>query len=125
MQYVGLFCVAPFWGFFSPKLFLKSWLSFLGIIACLIGLFRGTSSGRFFFKRLYTNVTEMLFAFGLLMSGFYILYFELPFGKSNSEVLIYWIFTTIQMAIILPSLSKRVDDVWNSSAASTPNDVNE
>lgn len=118
MYLVGLLVVAPFWGFFSPKLFLNSWLSFLGIIGCFIGLFRRNISFGLFLARLFTSVTELLFSSLLLFAGFYFFYFLLPFGRSDSEVLLYWLFTTIQMGLIVPTLSKRVDEIWERSAVS-------
>ncbi len=121
--YVGLFFVAPFWGFFSPKLFLNGWLGFLGILACFIGLFRRKITFQFFLRQLFSHVTEMLFGTILLVAGFYVFYALLPFGKSSLEVLFYWIFSTIQLCIIIPQLSKRIDDIWQRATVPPSKDL--
>lgn len=111
MELLGVFLVSPLWGILSPRLFLKGWLSFLGVLASLIFLFQATSRYKDLFALFFRHITIVLFCFAVLTVGFYIFYFYLPFGTSNTEVLVYWAFSTAQLAFILPSVSLRIDQM--------------
>ena len=111
MKLLGLLIISPIWGSLSPRLFLRSWLSFLAIIATLIFFFRSRTQYRAFFLLFCRHVTDMLFTFTLLTAGFYILYFHLSFGDNDAEVLVYWFFSTVQLACILPTISMRIDQI--------------
>jgi hypothetical protein len=39
MTEIGLVIIAFIWGQLSTQFFFKGWISFLGIVCCLIGLF--------------------------------------------------------------------------------------
>ena len=111
MELLGIILISPLWGILSPRLFLQSWLSFLAILATLIFLFQARSQYKAFFLLFCRHFTDMLFNFILLMAGFYILYYHLPFGASGAEALLYWIFSSIQLALILPTVSRRIDQM--------------
>ena len=106
-----LLIVSSMWGILSPRLFLRSWLSFLAILATLFFFFQSWTKHYAFFLLFCKHVTVMLFTFILLFAGFYILYFHLPFGNSDAEVLVYWFFSTIQLALILPKISIWIDQM--------------
>jgi hypothetical protein len=116
-EVVGIFIVSPLWGILSPYLFLRGWLSFLGILATLVFLFKAETQYRVFFLLFCTHITDMLFTFTLLITGFYILFFHLPFGKNDAEVLMYWFFSTVQMAFMLPKVSTRIDQLLEGAKA--------
>ncbi len=120
MQVLGLLIVAPLWGLLSPKLFVKSWIGFLGVLACCIGLKRGKVTLRSFAYHLLNNITEMVFGAALLVTGFYLLYFFMPFGRTGSEVLVYWIFSTVQLFFVIPTLSARIETIWAQTNAPAP-----
>lgn len=122
MELFGLLIVSPLWGNLSPRLFLRSWLSFLGILATFVCLMRTRTHFKAFFLLFCTHFTEMFFTFTLLMAGFYILYFHLPFGRNNAEVLVYWICSTVQLGIILPSVSGRIDQMLEQAQGISPAD---
>ncbi|MBW2467548.1 MAG: hypothetical protein JRF02_09625 [Deltaproteobacteria bacterium] len=111
MELFGVLIVSPLWGIISPRLFLRSWLGLLGIIASLVFLFQAKAHYRTFFLLFCTLITDMLFSLILLIAGFYILYFHLPFGKTDPEVLVYLIFAMVQLALTLPSVSIRIDQL--------------
>jgi len=62
----------------------------------------------------------MLFTFTLLIAGFYILYFYMPFGNNDAEVLVYWFFSTVQLAFILPKVSIWIDQMLERAKAISP-----
>lgn len=112
MHLFSIFIISPFWGAASPRLFLRAWLAFLGMVACLIHLKRGNTSWRTFRLQMYNNVTDLLFGAILLFAGFYMLYFLLPLGRSSMEVFTYWLASTVQMAFLLPQVGRRIDRLW-------------
>jgi len=120
MKLLGLLVVSSLWGIISPTLFLRSWLAFLGILSTFVILFKARTQYRAFSLLFCKHITDMLFTFILLMAGFYILYFYLPFGKNDAEVLVYWLFSTIQMAFILPTVSTRIDQMLEQAKAISP-----
>ena len=116
-EVVGIFIVSPLWGVLSPYLFLRGWLSFLGILGTFIVLFQARTQYRDFYLLICTHITDMIFTFTLLITGFYILFFHLPFGKNDAEVLMYWFFSTVQLAFILPKVSIRIDQMLERAKA--------
>ena len=111
MYYLSLLLISPLWGYLSPRLFFNGWISFLGIIAAIFGLFRRKLSFSDFAATVFTLITRSLFYFILLAAGFYFLYFLHPLGQTNSEVLVFAIAATIQMAILAPTVSGRIDAI--------------
>lgn len=120
MELLGIFIISPLWGVLSPRLFLRGWLSFLGILATIIFLFQARAHYRAFFLMFCTHITDMLFTFTLLIAGFYILYFYMPFGNNDAEVLVYWFFSTVQLAFILPKISIWIDQMLERAKAISP-----
>jgi hypothetical protein len=116
-ELIGIFIVSPLWGVLSPYLFLRGWLSFLGILATFVFLFQARRQYRAFLFLFCAHITYMLFTFTLLIAGFYIFYFHLPFGKNDLETLVYWLFSTLAMAFILPKVSIRIDQMLEQAKA--------
>lgn len=112
MELVSIFLISPIWGSLSPRLFLRAWLSFLGIIGCGIHRKRGQITTRECTGHLFQFATELLFNGLLLFSGFYIFYILLPLGRSGPEVFTFWLATTVQLLYLLPQLGNEVDAIW-------------
>lgn len=112
MTWVGLFLIAPMWGPVSTIMFYHGWLSFLGILACMVGLAGSGVSRRVVIAHLFNHVTRVLF-FGLvLVVGFMLLFKVLPFGRTQGEMIVYWVTATITLVAIIPRISNKIDQIW-------------
>ena len=106
--------VALVWGQLSTQFFFRSWISFLGVICCVIGVFKAQSSIQHILSVLFTRVSETVFFGLLLFTGFYIFYYRLEFGRKEMEVLVYFISTTVRLIYVLPRISREIDKIWRS-----------
>ena len=114
MKLTLLLGVSLIWGQLSTLFFFKSWIAFLGVICCLIGLFRAPTARRHILNLLFSKITETLFFGLLLFSGFYILYHRLDCGQTELEVLVYFISAMVRLFFVLPQISKEIDTIWRS-----------
>ena len=114
MKLIVLLGVALVWGQLSTQFFFRSWISFLGVICCIIGFFKARTPVRHILSVLFTKISETVFFGLLLFTGFYIFYFRLEFGKSELEVLVYFISTTVRLLYVLPKISEEIDAIWRS-----------
>ena len=86
----------------------------LGSLCCLLGLVRRIKPKRFLFSLLFSQFTGTAF-FGLfLFVGFYVLYYRLAFGTTETEVMVFVISATVRMAFVIPQISKALDEIWKS-----------
>ena len=113
MKLILLLSVSLIWGQFSTLFFFRSWIAFLGTICCLIGFSRTTSAHRHIFNLLFSKITETIFYALLLFAGFYVLYHHFKCGRTELEVLVYFISAMVRLIIVLPRISKEIDDIWN------------
>lgn len=114
MKLIALLSVSLIWGQLSTLFFFRSWVAFLGIVCCLIGLPRSPNSRLHILNLLFSKITESVFFGLLLFAGFYILYHHFECGKTELEVLVYFISAMVRLFFVLPQLSKKIDDIWRS-----------
>lgn len=113
MTEVGLAIIAFIWGQLSTQFFFRGWISFLGIVCCLIGLIRRKQLSRNILILLWTKLSEAVFFFLILFAGFYILYYRLAYGKTKTEIFVYLISATVRLFFVLPQIPRALDDIWN------------
>ena len=94
-------------------MFYNGWLSFLGILACVVGLFAGRVSRRVVLTHLFNHITRALFFGLILLAGFLFLFKVLPFGRTQGEMIAYWVTATITLVVVIPRLSNKIDQIWN------------
>ena len=114
MKIFTMLGIALIWGQLSTQFFFRSWLSFLGVVCCIIGLFKAKVPARYILSVLFSKVSETVFFGLLLFTGFYVFYFRLDFGKSQLEVLVYFISTTVRLLYVLPKISEEIDAIWRA-----------
>jgi hypothetical protein len=103
------------WGILSPWLFLNGWLAFLALIAIILAFFQGRLGKKALIHKLFQAFSELSFYFILLIAGFYIIYSYYAMGKSDLEVIVYWLVATIQVCWLLTGISGRIDDLIEKS----------
>jgi hypothetical protein len=113
MTDIGLAIIAFVWGQLSTQFFFRGWISFLGIVCCLIGLFRRKRPSRNILYLLWSKLSEAVFFFLILFTGFYILYYRLAYGKTKIEIFVYLISATLRLFFVLPQISRVLDDIWH------------
>lgn len=108
------------WGQLSTQFFYSAWLSILGIIYCLVGLFRRKRFAVRIVSILWSKLSKAIFYLLLLFLGFYSFYHRLPLGRTTPEALVYLISASVRMFFLLPKTSgyldriiKEVDDDLN------------
>lgn len=110
MELFGILLVSPVWGSISPRLFFRCWLAFLG--SCLLLYYlcaRRRVNFTAYLAVAINQITEAVFTALILLVVFYLLYVHYPFGRNNSEVFVFWVFSSIQLVHILPRISSRID----------------
>lgn len=115
MYWLGLTIVAPAWGGVSTFLFYWGWLSFLGVVACLIGLVRGRLPRPVILQHLFNQFTRLVFFGLLLLIGFATLFMVLPFGRTQSEMIAYWAAATISLVIAITKMPGDIDLLWKQA----------
>jgi hypothetical protein len=113
MTDIGLAIIAFVWGQLSTQFFFRGWISFLGIVCCLIGLFRRKRPSRNILYLLWSKLSEAVFFFLILFTGFYILYYRLAYGKTKIEIFVYLISATLRLFFVVPQISRVLDDIWH------------
>lgn len=113
MKLILLLSVSLIWGQLSTLFFFRSWIAFLGVICCLIGLSRSPAARRPIFSLLFSKITETIFYALLLFAGFYVLYHHFECGQTEVEVLVYFISAMVRLFYVLPRISKEIDDIWS------------
>jgi hypothetical protein len=103
------------WGFLSPWLFLNGWLAFLGLIAATLALLQDNLEFSRFLRNIFRSLTELAFYFILLVAGFCILYRYYALGRTNLEIIIYWIVASLQVFYLLATVSHKIDALIEKS----------
>lgn len=112
---IGLIVISPLWGMLSTQLFLQSWLSFINFGICLIGFIRGKTARRDNLIGIGVCLLSMaLFSAGLWL-GQWILAEQSPFGQTQSENVVYWVFCAISALFMVPQMLKRVGKSWKQA----------
>lgn len=113
MKIILLLMVSLTWGQLSTLFFFRCWIAFLGIICCLIGLFRSPIARRQIFNILFSKITETAFFGTFLVTGFYFLYHHLECGQTEIEVLVFFISAMVRLFVVLPQISTEIDNIWS------------
>lgn len=113
MMLILLLMVSLTWGQLSTLFFFRSWIAFLGIICCLIGLFRSPTARRKILNILFSKITETVFFGTFLVTGFYILYHHLECGRTETEVLVFFVSAMVRLFVVLPQISTEIDNIWS------------
>jgi len=103
------------WGQLSTQFFFRSWMSFLGILCCVMSFFRVKLPVKDLFSLLFSKVTETIFFSMLLVVGFYFFYNRLSWGKTEMEVFVFFISATVRLVFVLFQIPKAIDDAWNAA----------
>ena len=114
MKLIVLLSVSLIWGQLSTLFFFRSWVAFLGVVCCIIGLPKAPTSRLHILNLLFSKITETIFFGLLLLAGFYILYQRFGCGQTELEVLVYFISAMVRLFFVLPQISKKIDDIWRS-----------
>ena len=64
---------------------------------------------------LFNQGTRTVFLALVLALGFLVLFRVLPFGRTQGEMLAYWVGATVALAVLLPRLSGRIDKLWRET----------
>ena len=108
-----LLTISIVWGQLSTQFFFNGWISFLGLIYCIIGLVRKQHKARAIMPVAFSRFTQIAFFATLLAAGFYVLYSYLPMGQTTTETLVYLISATVRMGFILPGAGRAIDKVMS------------
>lgn len=110
--------LALLWGQLSTYFFFRGWMSFLGVIYCVVGIIRRRDQLAPIMRIYFAKVTEVVFFWMILFIGFYLFYFRLDLGRTWVEMTVYLVSASVRMLIVIPRISatiehfmKEVDDV--------------
>ena len=112
MKVIGLISLSLIWGQLSTHFFFRAWISFLGIICCGIGFLRTSAPAGKLLSVSFNRISESIFFFLLLFSGFYLIYHHLQYGQTQMEVFIFFLSATVRMIFILPRLNGSINRIW-------------
>jgi hypothetical protein len=115
MNLIGIIVISPLWGIISTRLFLQSWLAFIGIIIWIIGIIRGKVGRRTVFLGLGVSIGSVLLWSALLWLGYYVLSQVLHFGYTTAENVVYWIFAVIGLLWFGRQLLSKIKKTWRNA----------
>lgn len=95
----------------ATQLFLQSWLAFINCIICFLGLIFGKQSLKIASMGMAVSLFQTVLFTALLFIGQWLLVELLPFGQSQVENTVFWIFAFITLWYCIfqfPSLIKRM-----------------
>ena len=124
MKVLGLLSLSLIWGQLSTHFFFRAWISFLGILCCVIGFFRTSAPAKKLLSVSFNRISESLFFFLLLFAGFFIIYRHLQYGQTQIEVLIFFLSATVRMIFILPRLNGSINEIWEIAERPNKKDSN-
>lgn len=110
---IGALFVSPFWGYFSSRLLLQSWLAFVNFWIYLIGFIRGKVKRKNNIIGIGSCIFDSILYNGLLWVGHFLLGSVLHFGYSFLENIIYWLFVAIGILSHLAEFISKIKNAWH------------
>lgn len=121
MKWLGVLLVSPLWGPLSTQFFIQAWLGVAQFVIHSIGFVKGAVPRKD--NALYMGVAifnVVLFSI-LLGGGFWLLTEVLPFGHSQLENVVYWIFAGLSCLYLFPQIPSKIRSSWRY--ATVPGEV--
>lgn len=112
MKWLGILLVAPFWGMISTQLFLQFWLSFANLIITAVGFVKGAAPRKDNALGMGIHIASVILFGCLLFLGFWVLTDVLPFGRTRTENVIYWIFAAFSALYMLSQIPQKIRRSW-------------
>ncbi len=115
MNNLAAVIICAIWGMTATILFFKAWLAFLGVLAGMIGLARGRNPRMTVLAHLYNSFTNCAFCSAILVFIFVLLFRVGGMGRAPLEVAAFWIAATVGLAVTLPAIPAKIDELWTKT----------
>jgi hypothetical protein len=112
MEWLGILLISPAWGYLSTRCFIQASLGVAQFFIHIVGFFKGAVPGND--NALYMGVAifnVVLFSL-LLLGGFWLLTVILPFGQTQTEVVVYWVSAGISFLFFLKQVPSKIRGSW-------------
>ena len=112
MNWLGILLISPIWGPLSTQFFIQAWLSVAQFFIYLVGFVKGSVPRKD--NAIHMGVaicTVALFSL-LLRGGFWLLTVVLPFGQTQAENIVYWLFAGLSWLYFIPQIPSKLRASW-------------
>ena len=115
MKWIGILLVSPLWGALSAQLFLQAWLGVANFFINLFGFVKGTVPRKTTAIAMGVAISSMILCFLLLRAGSWLLTEVLPFGRTETENVVYWLFSGLYALFMLPQIPIKCRKSWRNA----------
>jgi hypothetical protein len=115
MKWIGILLVSPLWGALSTQLFIQAWLAVASFFISFLGLVKGAVPRETTALAMGVAIFSAILFSLLLYGGNWLLTEVLPFGQTEIENVVYWIFAGISALFILPQIPAKVRKSWRNA----------
>lgn len=115
MDWLGILLISPIWGLLSTQLFIQAWLSVMIFIFSLVGFVKGTVPRKTTAIGMGAALSTVIAFTFILYGGFWLLTEVLPFGRTRTENIVYWVFAALAAIYVLPQIPARIRKLWRNA----------
>ncbi|MFP4031806.1 MAG: hypothetical protein ACLFRG_00395 [Desulfococcaceae bacterium] len=110
-----VFSANLFWGGCATYCFYRTWMAFLGLVACAVGLLRRRVHPSVLLRFFYDQTLDMtLHGLGLaLLFAFF--WTRLSLGRTPPEALAFLLTATTVMLVVMPRIPGQIDQIWETT----------
>ena len=114
-EWIGILLVSPLWGGTSTQLFIQAWLFTANVFISLAGFVKGAVSRKTTALMMGVALAGAILHSLLLFAGFWVLTELLPFGQTQTENIVYWIFAALFAPLMLAQIPAKLRKSWRNA----------
>lgn len=115
IEWIGILIVSPLWGGISTQLFIQAWLAVAHFFISVVGFIKGDVSRKTTGLMIGAAVAGIVVHSLLLVVGFWFLTEVLPFGKTRTENIVYWVFAALFAPYMLAQIPSKIRKSWRNA----------
>jgi len=115
MKWLGILLVSPLWGAISAQLVLQAWMGVVNFFISFVGFVKGAVPRKDTALAMAVALFSVVSFSLLLRAGFWLLTDLLPFGQTQAENVVYWVFAGLSALYILPQIPQKVRKSWRNA----------
>lgn len=115
MEWLGILLISPFWGALSTQLFVQAWMGVLNFFISFVGFVKGAVPRKDAGLAMGVALFSVLLFSLLLRGGFWLLTDVLPFGRTQTENTVYWVFAGLSALYMLPQVPSKIRKSWRNA----------
>ena len=115
MKWLGILLISPLWGVLSTQLFIQSWMGVVNFFISFVGFVKGAVPRKTTALQMGVALFSVVLFSLLLRGGFWLLTDVFPFGQTQMESTVYWVFAGLSALYMFPQVPRKFRKSWRNA----------